>query len=142
MGDIFGKDFREFITALKGEKVDFVLIGGYAVIIRGYHRTTRNLDIFVRATEDNYTRIVKAFSDFGMSTFDMTLESFLDSDKDVFTFGRSPVSIDILTSVKGLTFLDTKHFSSIVDVEQLIIPVLTKDGLIKAKKASDRPKDQ
>jgi len=72
----------------------------------------------------------------------MTLESFLDSDKDVFTFGRSPVSIDNLTSVKGLTFLDAKLFSSIVDVEQPIIPVLTKDGLIKAKKASDRPKDQ
>ena len=142
MGDIFGEDFRDFLRALKSHKVDFVLIGDYAVIIRGYHRTTGDLDIFVRTSKANYHNLERAFTDFGMSTFNMTLESFLDSDNEVFTFGRSPVSIDILTSVKGLIFSEGKEYSSIVDVEGLIIPVLTKDGLIKAKKAADRPKDQ
>jgi len=49
MRDVFGKYFQDFITALKDQKVDFVLIRGYAVIIRGYHRTTGYLDILLES---------------------------------------------------------------------------------------------
>lgn len=95
MGNIFNTDFRDFITALND--ADYLLIGGYSVILHGYTRTTGDLDIWVDRTVENYLRLEKAFQLFGMPVFDMTLPKFLDTvNYNVFTFGRSPVSIEIL----------------------------------------------
>lgn len=49
--NIFNDDFREFIQALGRYNVDYLLIGGYSVILYGYHRTTGDMDILVRKTE-------------------------------------------------------------------------------------------
>ena len=100
--NIFNTDFHEFLISLENSKVEYVLVGGYSVIIHGYNRTTGDLDIFVNPTEENYKRLLKAFNIFGMSVFDMHLESFVDTNNfDVFEFGRPPVAIDILTKLKG-----------------------------------------
>lgn len=45
---------------------------------------------------------------FGMPVFDMRLEKFLEDDGvNVFTFGRKPVAIDLMTGCKGLEFEET-----------------------------------
>lgn len=103
--NIFNQDFQDFLTAFNQNEVHYVLIGGYAVILHGYQRTTGDLDIWVRRTPDNYDRIVQAFQDFGMLVFDMTKAKFLSYPKvDVFSFGVSPVRIDLMTHAKGLDF--------------------------------------
>src|ERR1700746_1015357 len=108
MGDIFNDDFIDFITCLNKREVKYVLVGGYSVILYGYARTTGDMDIWVKPAKDNYEKIVKAFSDFGLSVFDMTEKNFLNtSEYDVFRFGTSPVQIDLMTSVKGLDFDST-----------------------------------
>ena len=105
MGNIFNQDFQDFIRALNEAKVRYVLVGGYAVILHGYNRTTGDLDIWLERTEENYTRLVSAFRIFNMPVFDMSLENFLNTSQyDVFTFGVPPVSIDIMLNVKGLDF--------------------------------------
>lgn len=43
---IFNPDFKDFIHALNRHEVDYILIGGYAVILHGYARTTGDLDVF------------------------------------------------------------------------------------------------
>ena len=43
MGNIFDSDFRDFIQSLNDNDVDYLLIGGYAVILHGYRRTTGDL---------------------------------------------------------------------------------------------------
>ena len=45
MSNIFNEDFIDFIQALNNAEVKYVLIGGYAVIIHGYQRTTGDMDI-------------------------------------------------------------------------------------------------
>jgi hypothetical protein len=47
MGNIFNEDFRDFITALNKSQVDYMLVGGYSVILHGYSRTTGDMDIWV-----------------------------------------------------------------------------------------------
>ena len=44
MGNFFNQDFQEFIVALNEKDVEYILVGGYAVILHGYHRTTGDLD--------------------------------------------------------------------------------------------------
>ena len=54
MGNIFNDDFRDFIAALNNNGVEYLLVGGYAVIIHGYRRTTGDLDLWINPTPDNY----------------------------------------------------------------------------------------
>lgn len=105
MQNIFNEDFRDFISALNHNEVDYILVGGYSVILHGYLRTTGDLDIWIKKEKKNYAKLVEAFKEFKMRVFDMTEENFLKNPElNVFTFGRPPSSIDIMTDVKGLDF--------------------------------------
>lgn len=143
MKNIFNEDFVDFIQALNNNQVEYILIGGYAVIIHGYNRTTGDMDIWLNRTKENYGRIVNSFIEFGMPIFDMTEQNFLYNNKfDVFSFGVPPISIDLLNKVKGLDFNDSLKKAEIHSFGAFEIKVLHIDDLIKAKKASNRPKDQ
>lgn len=97
MSNIFNEDFQYFIKAFNEAEVRYVLIGGYAVIIHGYQRTTGDMDLFVECTKENYSQIKKAFQLFQMPLFGMTEEKFLASEQYVvFKYGKPLVSIDIL----------------------------------------------
>ena len=102
MHDIFASDFRLF--ALNISNTDYIVVDGYAVIIHGYYRPTQDLDIWVRKGPENYLKLRKAFAIFGMSMFDITEENFLAEKFDVFSIGRSPLRIDIITQLKGINF--------------------------------------
>jgi len=142
MGSIFNLDFREFIDALNKTNVNYVLIGGYSVIIHGYNRTTGDLDLWIEPTSENFLKLQSAFQLFGLPVNAIKQEHFLDTDKyDVYTFGRPPVSIEILTQVKGLSFEETHNSAFDYSDDELIVKVIHINHLIEAKKASGRPQD-
>jgi hypothetical protein len=142
MGKILNKDFREFIQSFEKNKVEYILVGGFAVILHGYPRTTGDIDLWVNRTKDNYKKIEFAFLDFGMQLFDMTQDNFLHHKYwDVFTFGKSPVAIDIMVKVKGLEFETSFKNAVFFKDEDLNLRTLSKDDLIKAKLAVKRGKD-
>ena len=142
MGKIFYPDFEEFLDALNKCNVEYVLVGGFAVIYHGYERTTGDIDIWVNNTVENYRKIEKAFGIFRMPTFDMTLENFLDLTRfDVFKFGKSPVRIDILTACKGLNFDEAYANSTRLLFDGVEVNMVDLKDLIKAKKAAGRHKD-
>lgn len=142
MSNIFNPDFQDFIKALNNNNVDYILLGGYAVILYGYSRTTGDMDILVRKDKENYHKVVAAFREFGMSVFDMTEENFLNnSDFDVFSFGIPPVSIDILTNAKELDFDEAFNNATIHKIDDLQVKVIHFNDLIRQKKAVNRPKD-
>ncbi|MDQ3016799.1 MAG: hypothetical protein M3R25_08820 [Bacteroidota bacterium] len=140
--NIFNPDFSDFIAALNTADVKYMLVGGYAVIIHGYNRTTGDLDIWVERSEENYEKLLQAFRIFGMSVFDMSKINFLENEAmDVFTFGRPPVSIDLMVALKGLVFSSTYLKSQIKFIEGLEVRLLSIESLIEAKKLSGRNKD-
>ncbi|MES2778257.1 MAG: nucleotidyltransferase [Bacteroidota bacterium] len=141
MGNIFNSDFQDFIKAFNAANVDYILVGGYSVIMHGHNRSTGDMDIWVRQTEDNYRKIEQAFTIFQMPMFDMTLHKFMSQTNDVFTFGRSPVAIDIITNLKGLEFEFAFGNSSIVNIENFDVRLIHLNDLILAKKAVGRPRD-
>lgn len=142
MGTIFNDDFRDFIQAMNHQNVEYILVGGYAVILHGYRRVTGDMDIWVNRTQENYSKLSKAFSEFGLPLFDMTESKFLDVDvADVFSYGRPPVSIDIITKLKGVEFDDAFSQAQIFNEEGLEIRFIHLNNLIEAKKAAGRHKD-
>jgi len=142
MGNIFNSDFRDFIMALNKNAVKYILVGGYSVILHGYSRTTGDMDIWVERSDENYSKIVTAFKDFGMPVFDMTKENFLEHPIwDVFTFGIPPVSIDVMIKIDGFNFEEVFERSVILNDGDLVIRVIHKNDLIAAKLKANRFKD-
>lgn len=142
MGNIFNEDFRDFLNALNDNKVRYILVGGFSVILHGYSRTTGDMDIWVERTKENYQKIKLAFEEFGMPVFDMTEENFLRHQNwDVFTFGNPPAAIDMMIAVKGLDFTETFNNSVVFEDDELSIRTIHKNDLIKAKKSAGRAKD-
>ena len=142
MGNIFNPDFRDFLQALNDCEVEYLLVGGYAVILHGHARVTGDMDIWINRTTANYRQLQKAFFQFKMSVMDMTLENFLQhEDWDVFRFGRKPVAIDIMTKMAGFGFEDCHAKSVFFEDDGLIIRVIHINHLLEAKKIAGRGKD-
>ncbi len=66
--NLFHPDFKEFLVAFNKHNVDYLIVGGYAVILHGYVRSTGDLNIWVRKNKANYHKIVAAFGHFGNQT--------------------------------------------------------------------------
>lgn len=140
--NIFNPDFQDFIKALNQNDVEYLLVGGYAVILHGYSRTTGDIDIWVKPDQANYEKLVRAFAQFGMPMFDITLAKFLQVDKyDVYTFGKPPVAIDVMTAVKGLDFDGAISRATWHEFEDFQVRVIQFDDLITAKKEAGRLRD-
>lgn len=139
---VLPKDLKEFIEALNNAHVRYVIVGGYATIHYGYHRSTQDIDIWVERTDENYQAIVKAFLLFGMPLFGMSEKAFLNDDSlDVFTYGRPPACIDLMNRVKGLEFQPVFERSQIVVLDTVQARIISRSDLIQAKKASGRHRD-
>jgi hypothetical protein len=141
--NLLNPDFVEFLQCLHAESVEAILVGGYAVVLHGYFRTTGDMDVWVRPTLENYKRMRAAFATFGLPTEAISEEAFLDTGHaDVFTFGRPPMAIDILTKVKGLDFEETFEMAEEIRVDGAPLRLIHLNHLKRAKKAADRNKDR
>ncbi len=142
MGNIFNDDFQDFLISLNDANVKYVLVGGYSVIFHGFPRTTGDLDIFVEVSKENYHRLERAFYKFGLSVFDMTEINFLfNKDLNVFSFGRAPVSIEILKEISGLTFEEVYKNAVSTKIENIPLKIIHLKDLIHNKRISGRAKD-
>src|SRR6185369_5590101 len=93
-------DFRELLRLLNLNKVEYLLIGGYAVGYHGYPRPTGDLDVWVAMNPENAGRIVRALSEFG---FNAPTEKFLEGNS-VVRMGVPPYRVEILTTIDGVDF--------------------------------------
>lgn len=109
--------------------------------MKGYYRTTQDLDIWVNKTSDNYSNLRKGFAIFGMPIFDITEENFLGDNFDVFSIGRAPLQIDIITKLKGVEFDEAYTNANFKNLEGLDVRYLHLNELIQSKKAAGRHKD-
>jgi hypothetical protein len=141
--DIFNPDFRDFINCFNKYNVEYILVGGYAVILRGYSRSTGDMDIWVNKTKENFILLQKAIIEFGLPIIAVPEENFFSEKFDVFSFGRPPYAIEILTALKGISSFDEAYqLSTIEIVDEVNVRVIHLKHLIAAKEAANRFKDK
>src|SRR5258707_2292275 len=99
----FSPDFLDFIVCLNERRVDFLVVGGYALGFHGVIRATADIDFFYRRTKANVRRLCSAMEDFGapLSVID---EEALMTIEIVTQFGQPPHRIDLLNAIDGVTF--------------------------------------
>ena len=134
------RDFKEFLKLLGSNNVEYLLIGGYAVGIYGYVRATNDLDIFVGVSPANAARLDRAVREFGFSPPELTAELFL-TPNNVVRMGVPPIRIEILTSISGADFGTCYIEREMIQIEDLLIPVISLARLRENKAASARAKD-
>jgi hypothetical protein len=134
------RDFKEFLKSLTSNRVEYLLIGGYAVAIHGYIRATNDLDVWVNANPENAARMDRALREFGFATEGLTPDLFL-TENSVVRMGLPPLRIEILTSISGVEFEPCYAEKEIIQVEEVMVPVISLARLRQNKAASGRAKD-
>jgi hypothetical protein len=137
---MFSQDFKEFVELLINHKVEYLIVGGYAVGIHGHPRYTGDLDIWLNPTIDNAKKIVLCVNNFGFSSFNLKVEDFT-KEGNIIQLGYPPLRIDLLTEIDGVTFTECFNNRKIVEIDELSVNFIGYDDLLKNKKVSGRLKD-
>ncbi|MBA3710008.1 MAG: hypothetical protein H0W83_14450 [Planctomycetes bacterium] len=133
-------DFRDMLSCLSTDHVEFLVVGAYALAAHGYPRATGDIDIWIHATPDNAGRVRSSLVRFGAPDAGITVEDLLRTDT-VIQLGIEPSRIDLLTGIDGVLFSDAWPHRVVVDVDGLSVPVLGKADLLTNKLAAHRDKD-
>ena len=137
---ILNPDYRDMVECLLREGVDFMLVGGYAVALHGWPRTTFDIDFWIMANPQNAKAVMRAITSFGAPLMGLT-EADFHKPGMVFQIGTEPQRIDIISAVDGLDYADAALRAVTMNVDGLEIKVVSLDDLIVNKRASGRPKD-
>lgn len=133
-------DIREFIALCLSRKVEFLLVGGYALAFHGAPRFTEDIDLMVLVSPENADNLHAVLTDFGFGNAGISRDDFLDPNQ-VIQLGRAPNRIDILTGISGVTWEEAWASCSSVDLDGFKIQVIGKAELIRNKEATGRPQD-
>lgn len=142
-------DFPNLLGRLAHAGVDFVIVGGFAGVAHGCTYVTQDIDICCDFSPRTLLALQEAILDLepvhrmapGRKKLALTEEKcsqlknlYLDT-----TMGQ----LDCLSFIDGLgDFEQVKQASELIEVEGLKVRVLSLDGLIKAKKSMNRPRDR
>lgn len=132
------EDFKEFIDFLNANKVCYLLVGGWAVGLHGYPRATKDIDFLIAVDQANLRKLKKALYEFRAPTIEM---NHFKKPGNFFRMGRSPVQIDIITDAAGIDIKECYERRMIVAVEGTEISVISREDLIKNKRATGRTQD-
>jgi hypothetical protein len=100
-------DYKELLQILNEFQVDYLIVGGFAVMKYGEPRYTKDLDVWVHNSAANCRRLVEALKKFGapLEHDGITPETFTEK-QIVYQIGIAPVRIDILTQITAVEFAD------------------------------------
>lgn len=131
-------DFYDFLKSLNSNKVEYLLVGGYAVAYHGYPRATGDMDIWVNVSKDNAAKLETVFRDFGVSA--ASSEHFLEKDK-ILRLGRPPVRIEVITGATGVESEDCYARRVSEKIDGVPVNIIAVEDLKANKRAAGRHKD-
>jgi len=132
-------DFKDFIIFLNKNKVNYMLVGGWAVTIHGNPRLTGDIDFLISSEDNNIEKLKKTLEDFSAPSFNF--ERFKEEEESFIRMGISPTQIDIIKKATGIVAEECLKRKEIVDIDGLKINVISIDDLIANKRAAGRDKD-
>ncbi|MCH8476033.1 MAG: hypothetical protein LAT55_12500 [Opitutales bacterium] len=134
------KDFEEFFELLNKNKVDYLIVGGYAYAIHAEPRFTKDIDILLRVSDTNASAMITTLEDFGFGELGLTKQDFLEKEQ-IIQLGYPPNRIDLLTSVSGITFEQAWENKVSAKFGEIPVYFIGKEELKKNKQATGRKKD-
>ena len=133
-------DYKEMLQSLVDAGVEFMLVGAYALAAHGYPRSTMDIDIWVKPSDNNAQAVMQALQAFGAPLMGLEKKDLLRDDT-VFQIGVAPRRIDLLTGLTGLKFDEVFARALEIQIENLRVRLPSIDDLIRNKKATGRIQD-
>lgn len=132
------EDLKSLIRSLNENRVDYLLIGGYALYAHGYHRATTDIDVLVPADRQSAERLKRAL----MLLPDKAAEEL---DPRWFVEGENirvadAFVVDIMLNACGQTYETLKPYAETIDLEGVPVKTVNLEGLLLTKRTS-RDKD-
>ena len=135
------KDFLDLLSCLAKARCRYLVVGGHALAIAGHPRFTQDLDLLVEPTPANAKRVGRALGAFGFPAHAEAVVEQFARPKRIAVLGVAPLSIDIMTSLSGVSFARAWKGRVVVPLGSLRVPFLGRAELIANKVASGRPQD-
>ena len=132
-------DFNEFVAVLNKNKVEYVIVGSFALAFHGYPRATGDIDFWIRPTPVNIKTLFRALDQFGFQKLDIS-EDDLISGK-IIQLGYPPVRIDLITVLDGLKEEDIWRTRAKGKFGNHAVFYLGREAFVKNKRTLGRYKD-
>lgn len=134
------KDLKDLLRAFNDHSVRYLVVGGYAFGVHAEPRATKDLDLLIRADEENSAAVFRALNQYGAPLDGLSPKDFMDGS--TFQVGQPPARVDILQRIDGLTFDEAwqNRIEGLIDGE-VHVNVISKNDLIRNKLAAGREQD-
>lgn len=133
--------FRDILSEFTDARVEYLLVGAYALAAHGLIRGTGDIDLWIHATPENAKRVEQAMLRFGAPRELFNVDDFAQPSM-VVQVGVPPYRIDILTDLTGVEWEQAWEDRFVSTFEGVEVPVLSRAHVIANKRATNRPKDQ
>jgi len=133
-------EFREFLACLNRAKVEYLLVGGFAVNHYGYHRFTEDIDFWIADSDENFDRLLAAVREFFGEDLAGLDRTFLQKNESLF-LGRVPNKIEMFQKASGLSFAEVYPRRMEIRLEGIPVKIIPLADLKVNKRASGRNKD-
>ena len=134
--------YKELLQLLNDFEVEYLIVGGFAVMKYSEPRYTKDLDVWVDNSRQNSLRVVEALKKFGapLDHDKVTAETFADKQV-VYQIGIAPVRIDILSEITGVRFPDAWRNRVASTFFGIPVHFISLDDLVANKLALGRSRD-
>jgi hypothetical protein len=137
---MLNRDFKEFVASFNAHAVEYLVVGGYALAAHGRPRYTGDIDLWIRATNDNAARALAALADFGFAGLNITADDLIRPG-NVIQLGYPPRRIDLLTSIDGVDFEACHAQRQNFAIDGVTLPIIGLADFKVNKRASGRAQD-
>jgi len=120
---MLNENFRDMLLALNDARVEYLIVGAYALAAHGSPRATGDIDIWVRPDPENAERVWSALVRFGAPIDQITVDDFA-APGIVFQIGLPPERIDVSTMISGVDFHQAWNSRMVVEIDGMSVPVL------------------
>ncbi len=134
------QDFLDMLSALCAEGVEYLLVDAYAMAVHGLPRATGDMDLWIRADQDNARRVMAALTRFGAPLHELR-ESDLTVPGTVFQIGVVPRRIDLMNAIDGVQFDEAWRDRVRVPLAGPEVYAIGRQHLLRNKRATGRAKD-
>jgi len=141
--NVFDEYTRKVLLKLNEHKVEYIVIGGYAVNYHGFIRTTGDIDLWIRPDNgENKTRLLECLRDLEVPNLSIERVKRMDFTKpNMFRDGEQPFRIDFITHISRVEFNDAWSEKQNAEIEGVKINFLQLNHLIISKMGTGRSKD-
>jgi predicted nucleotidyltransferase len=133
--------YEKLLAKLARAEVKFIIVGGVAVALNGFVRTTEDVDILIEASSENVTRLIDELANFGEGyARGLSSADFSDSEGAVRIIEDFP--LDVFTVMRGNRYAELVRSTKTTQIGDVDVRYLNAEALIALKSDSQRDQDR